>query len=105
MVRVSFVYRKDCGSHFDLEFYIHRHMPKVRAALTPHGLTNVEVDVPTGGDAEHPFYAVGHLYFERAEQFAEGFSLEGTALKANIPNYTDVVPEIQVSEVVTCREA
>ena len=104
MVRVSFVYRKDRGSHFDLEFYIHRHMPKVRAALAPHGLTAVEVDVPAGDGADHPFHAVGHPYFERAEQFAEGFSLEGPALKANIPNYTDVAPEIQVSKVVTCGE-
>ena len=104
MVRVSFVYRKDRGTRFDVEFYIHRHMPKVRSALAPHGLTAVEVDVPAGDGTEQPFHAVGHLYFDRVEQFNEGFSLEGPALKANIPNYTDVAPEIQVSVVVPCEE-
>jgi uncharacterized protein (TIGR02118 family) len=41
-----------------------------------------------------------HFLFDSAEHFMEAFALHGAKLQADIPNYTDVRPVIQMNEVI-----
>jgi hypothetical protein len=43
---------------------------------------------------------VGILYFESLEGLAKGFEARAADLMADIPNYTDTSPQIQISEIV-----
>ena len=45
------------------------------------------------------FSAMGHLYFDSVEAFQAAFELHAGELMADIQNYTNVQPTIQVSEV------
>jgi uncharacterized protein (TIGR02118 family) len=47
-----------------------------------------------------PFVAIGYLYFEKIEDFQNGMRVNATKIRADIPNYTDIQPVVQISEVV-----
>jgi uncharacterized protein (TIGR02118 family) len=45
------------------------------------------------------FVAMGHLYFDSVAEFQSAFGPHADAIMADIPNYTDIQPTIQISEV------
>jgi uncharacterized protein (TIGR02118 family) len=94
MFRVSVLYPKGEGSTFDMEYYRDKHVPLVNRVIGPE---RFEVDSGVDG----PFMAVGHLYFpsQEALQAGMGGPDAGEAL-ADVPNYTNVQPQIQISEIV-----
>jgi hypothetical protein len=46
------------------------------------------------------FAAVGRLYFNTIGEFQEGMMVHGAELQADIPNFTDIQPQFQISEFV-----
>jgi uncharacterized protein (TIGR02118 family) len=47
-----------------------------------------------------PTYIVmGHLYFDSVEAFHNAYGPHAKAIRRDLPNYTDIQPKIQVSEV------
>lgn len=50
-------------------------------------------------DAPPAFVAMGHMYFDSAEAFQAPFAPHAPEILADIPNYTDIEPTIQISEV------
>jgi uncharacterized protein (TIGR02118 family) len=42
---------------------------------------------------------MGHLYFDSVADFQSAFGPHAKTIMADIPNYTDIQPTIQVSEV------
>jgi uncharacterized protein (TIGR02118 family) len=46
-----------------------------------------------------PYLAMCHLYFESIEAFQTAFGLYAQAIMADMPNYTNIQPTIQISEV------
>jgi len=44
---------------------------------------------------------VGHLYFESLESFREAFLPHLAKFREDIPNFTNVQPSVQISEVFT----
>jgi uncharacterized protein (TIGR02118 family) len=45
------------------------------------------------------YVAMGHLLFDSVEAFQSAFGPYAEAIMADIPNYTDTQPTIQISEV------
>jgi uncharacterized protein (TIGR02118 family) len=41
-----------------------------------------------------------HIYCDTVESFQAGFGPNAAKIMADIPNYTDLVPVVQISEVV-----
>jgi uncharacterized protein (TIGR02118 family) len=61
------------------------------------------VDKGLGGGApgSAPTYAAsGHLFFDSVEDFQASFGPHTKEIMGDIPNYTDITPVIQISEVV-----
>jgi uncharacterized protein (TIGR02118 family) len=46
------------------------------------------------------FLAMGHLMFESVEAFQRSFGPHTSEIMADVPNYTNIQPVIQVSEVM-----
>jgi len=98
MIRVAILYPRSGGTCFDLKYYIDKHMELVRDKLKPFGLQSAEID--SGIDEKSsPFFAVGYLLFNTLQEYEAGFSIVGNTLLADIPNYTDIEPVVQVSEL------
>lgn len=99
MIRVSVSYPRTAGKKFDLEYYKNHHMPLVKKRLTP---IKVEIDagVPNHQGEPSPYVAVGYMTFETMEQLVTKYGAAAQELHSDIPNYTDIEPVIQLSEVI-----
>jgi uncharacterized protein (TIGR02118 family) len=101
VIRVSVLYPYGPGARFDMEYYLDTHMPLVkrlagallRAQAVEQGLSGVAIGSPP------PFLAMGHLVFESVADFQQVLEAHGQAILADVPNYTNTQPTIQVSEV------
>jgi uncharacterized protein (TIGR02118 family) len=101
MIKVSVFYPNMEGKKFDMGYYCNKHIPmiqqKLGAALkggaVEQGLSGVE----SGSRAT--YIAMGHLYFDSVEAFQTAFGPHVGAIMGDIPNYTDIKPTIQISEV------
>jgi uncharacterized protein (TIGR02118 family) len=60
----------------------------------------VEQGLGGGTPGAPPTYtAMGHLYFDSITEFQAAFAPHAEVIMADIPNYTNVQPVIQISEV------
>ena len=101
MIKVSVLYPNNEGSKFDMAYYCNTHMPMVQEKL---GRMCKGVAVEQGMSGPTPgsrpvFVAMGHLYFESLADFQTAFGQHAAAIMADIPNYTNIQPTIQISEV------
>lgn len=101
MIKVSVLYPNSDAASFDMDYYCNSHMPMVKEKLGD-ACKNVAVDGGLGGGAPDspPLYvAMGHLYFDSVGDFQSAFGPHAEAIMGDIPNYTNVEPVIQVSDV------
>ena len=101
MIKVSVFYPDREGSKFDMDYYCNSHIPMVREKLGP-ACKNVAVEHGIAGatpGSRPGFIAMGHLYFDSVEAFQKAFGPHADAIMGDIPNYTDIQPTIQFSEV------
>jgi uncharacterized protein (TIGR02118 family) len=101
MIKLSVFYPNRDGSKFDMDYYCESHIPMVQHKLgaacksvaVEHGLAGA---TPQSRPA---YVAMGHLYFDSLAAFEAAFGPHAQAIMADIPNYTDIEPVIQISEV------
>jgi len=99
MIRVSVLYPRTSGKKFDLEYYQNHHMPLVKKRLTPIKV-EIDIGVPNQQGQDAPYIAIGHMTFESKEQLVAKYGPAAQELRADIPNYTDIQPIMQTSEVI-----
>jgi len=82
-----------------MAYYLETHIPLVRRLLGAQ-LKGVSVDRGIGiPGSPAPYQAIGHLLFDSVVDLQAALDTHGPALMADIPNYTNSQPAIQVSEV------
>jgi uncharacterized protein (TIGR02118 family) len=95
MIRLSVFYPKGEGSTFDHDYYRDTHVPM---ALKAWGLSGAEIDKGVDG----PYVAGVHFKFESTEAVGAAMAAPGTAeVLADVPNFTNITPVLQTSEVVS----
>lgn len=102
MTKVSVFYPNTDGKKFNMAYYCERHVPLVSKTLGK-ALKGASYDQGMGGGAPGspaPFVAIAHLYFNSMEEFGQAFTTGAPILMADIPNFTDIEPIVQVSRVV-----
>jgi uncharacterized protein (TIGR02118 family) len=102
MIKVSVLYPNNEGSKFDMSYYCKSHIPMVQQKLGAicKGVA-VEQGISGAAPGSRPAYvAMGHLYFDSVEAFQTAFGPHAEAIMADIPNYTDIQPTIQISDVM-----
>jgi uncharacterized protein (TIGR02118 family) len=70
---------------------------EARAGLQAHGGRRRDRGGAPGTPAT--YVAMGHLYFDSTDAFQAAFAPHAQSILADIPNYTNTQPTIQVSEV------
>jgi len=101
MIKVSVFYPNNEGSSFDMDYYCNTHIPLVQKKL---GAILKGVSVEQGVSGSEPgsratYVAMGHLLFESVDAFQSAFEPHAEAIMGDIPNYTEIQPTIQISEV------
>ena len=101
MIKVSVFYPAGENTKFDMDYYCKSHMQMVGQKLgSACKKMAVEQGLAGGAAGAPPTYiAMGHLYFESVADFEAAFAPHATTIMADIPNYTNARPIIQISEV------
>ena len=104
MICVSAFYPAAGESRFDRQYYMDRHMPLIAGLLKPFGLQKIEVDEGLSGGAPGSpanYKVICRLYFDTLENFQASLGAVGNQIFADIPNYTDIPLELQVSKTLS----
>lgn len=94
MIRVSVSYPSSDTSTFDHDYYKATHVPMCVAAWSP---ASAEIDKGING----PNVASVHFTFESLDSFQAAMGSPKTAdVMADVANYTNITPVMQISEIV-----
>jgi uncharacterized protein (TIGR02118 family) len=101
MIKVSVLYPNRPGAKFDMTYYCEKHIPMVQQKLGA-ACKRVAVEHGTAGmspGSPPAFIAMGHLYCDSVPAFQTAFAPHAQTIMADIANYTDIEPTIQISDV------
>ena len=102
MIKVTALYPNGDDKKFDMDYYSNTHLPMVAGLMgdTLKGST-VEKGIAGGApDSPAPYAAMGNLYFDSIEAFESAFGPNLDKIIADGPNYTNIEPIMQISEVI-----
>jgi uncharacterized protein (TIGR02118 family) len=105
MIKLSIFYPSGEGKTFDMDYYSNKHMP-MAASLFGDSLKAMSIDKGlANGTPDEPilYLAIGYFYFESMSTLQNTVGPHAEKLRADIPNYTNIQPVIQVSEVQTAE--
>jgi uncharacterized protein (TIGR02118 family) len=102
MIKVSVMYPNTPGSRFDHAYYRDKHMPLLKARMGAACKSyTVDKGMAGGTPGSAPTYVgMCHIFCDSVESFQAGFGPHAKEIMADIANYTDLQPVIQISEVV-----
>lgn len=101
MIKVALLYPNGEGKTFNMDYYSNKHMPmaarlfgdSLKAMAIDKGLASGTPDTPLS------YLAIGYFYFETMSSFQNSMKANSATLRADIQNYTNIKPVIQISEV------
>jgi len=102
MVKVSILYPNEEGKTFDMDYYAQKHMPMV-ADLFGNPLKHYAIEKGIAGrtpDEPIPYLAIGYFYFDQLSDYQNAMGSNADEILSDIPNYTNIRPIVQISEVV-----
>jgi uncharacterized protein (TIGR02118 family) len=103
MIKVIVSYPNQAGARFDLDYYLTKHMPlvaeKLGGALKGWSAEQGIGSGAPGAAAEFMIQAT--LTLETVEAFQAAMASVGPAIMADIKNYTDIQPHIQLNKILS----
>jgi uncharacterized protein (TIGR02118 family) len=100
MVVISVLYPRHSESRFDHNYYLETHTPLLKSRWSSMGLTNVQLlRADSTLDGTQPTYEVITLLtFTSKEAMQAALATHGNEIIADIPNFTNVQPVIQINQ-------
>lgn len=102
MIRVSVLYPNGPDASFNIEYYRTQHLKLVKDRVGS-ALVSVEINSDLGSAVPGepaPFIAAAHLLFNSVEDFQASFGPHAEEIMADMPNFTEIEPVVQISEIV-----
>lgn len=102
MIKLSVMYPTGEGKTFDMDYYLGTHIPLV-AKLLGDAIKGATVEEGIAGGAPGApatFAAMGNIYFESLESFQNSFGPNAPTILADLPNFTNAEPTVQISKVM-----
>jgi uncharacterized protein (TIGR02118 family) len=102
MIKMSVLYPYEESATFDMDYYVNRHVAMVKEKVGD-ALVQVTVEQGLGGPGPGmpPVYStICQLYFNSMEDLGTYCAPHSPEFDADVPNFSSVMPTIQISEVV-----
>ena len=103
-ITITVLYPNTKGSRFDVEYYVHSHIPLVEERWGDKGLTSVKL-LKGAGTADPatppPYQVIAVPGFESLQAFQAAAKESGAAVMGDIANFTDVTPIVQINETLS----
>ena len=101
MIKVTVFYPNEEGKKFDMEYYCNKHLTMLQQKL---GSALKGLDAEEGLSGAEPgspatYIGMCHLYFDSVDAYQTAFGPHAESIMGDVPNYTDIQPIIQISEV------
>lgn len=102
MIKLTVMYPNSADLKFDKDYYVNQHGQLLRDLL---GDTILSSDINFGiagasPEQPAPYAVIANLTFESIESFQQSFGTNAEKILADLPNFTNVSPEVQISEVL-----
>jgi len=107
VIKVSVMYPNAPRARFDDAYYRDKHLPFIKSKMGA-GLKYYTIDKGLAGaspDAPAPYVGMCHLMCDSIEAYQAAYGPHAHEIFADIRNYTDLTPVIQISEVVVENSA
>ena len=102
MIKVAIMYPNEEGKTFNMDYYTKKHMPMC-ATLFGDSLQLLQIDKGLAGRTPEepvPYVAIGYFYFNKLSEYQSVFGPNAEQIIGDIPNYTNIQPVVQISEVM-----
>ena len=102
MTKVSVLYPSGENKTFDMDYYCNTHLPMVNKLLGS-SLKGATVEKGLGGaepGSTAPYAGMGNMYFDSVADFEQAFGPNAEKIMGDLPNFTNIEPILQVSEVM-----
>ncbi|MEZ9103426.1 EthD family reductase [Vibrio cyclitrophicus] len=100
MIKVHVLYPNKDDVTFDFDYYCNKHVPMIEGLLG-EAVTGAIVDAGVAsvvpGEAA-PYVAISTISFDSIESFQTAFGPHAEKIKADVPNFTNAIPIMQLSE-------
>lgn len=102
MIRITVAYPHTEGARFDHDYYQTRHGDLIRETLGASGLQRLEIDrvLSDGAGKVAPTVAAAHMFFLDIDAFKMAMKVGGKALADDLRNYTDIQPQVLISQTL-----
>jgi uncharacterized protein (TIGR02118 family) len=101
MIKLTILYPNEPGKRFDVDYYCNKHMPMAREKLGKACKGAAVEQGLAGGAPGTPasYIVIASLTFDSIADFQTASAGCADALAADLPNYTDIQPIVQISEI------
>ena len=102
MIKVSVLYANGEGKTFDMDYYLNKHIPLV-GGLLGDAVKGASIEKGLAGAAPGsvaPYATMSNLYFDTIAAFEGSFGPNVDEIMADLSNFTNIEPSIQISEVM-----
>lgn len=102
MIKLTVMYPNSADLKFDKEYYVNEHSQLLKQILG-NSIVSSDVNFGIAGgspEEEAPYVVIANLVFESIESFQESFGANAEKILVDIPNFSNIKPEVQISEVL-----
>ena len=102
MIKVSVMYPNGDGKKFNMDYYCNQHVALL-VELLGDSIKGATIEKGLGGGAPGStatFAAMGNLYFSSMDSFQNSFGPNAEKIMGDLPNFTNIEPVVQISEVM-----
>lgn len=101
MIKASVMYPNGDDAQFDHDYYRDTHIPLIKSLMGDAIVQcNIDKGLSGGPDVPPPFVCMVHIVCNSIEEFRAGFFKNSETFAKDVPNFTNIQPTLQISEVV-----
>ncbi|QWX83029.1 EthD family reductase [Cellulophaga sp. HaHaR_3_176] len=102
MIKLTVMYPNSKDLKFDKDYYTKQHGQLI-GTLLGDAIISSDVNFGLAGatpDQPAPFVVIANLTFASIESFQKSFGANAETILADLVNFTNVKPQVQISEIV-----
>jgi uncharacterized protein (TIGR02118 family) len=100
MIRLNVIYPDAPDAYFDMDYYINKHIAMVKE-LCGDAVKGCTVEQGLGGPGgPAPYRVIARISVDSMEDFEKYVAPHDPEFGADVPNFTNIIPIVQINEVV-----
>jgi uncharacterized protein (TIGR02118 family) len=99
VIRLTIMYPESEGATFDMDYYINNHIAMVKEKCAP-AIKECTVEQCLDGPEPASYRVIARIGVDTMEDFLTYVAPNDPVFAADLPNFTNIRPVIQVNEVI-----